>query len=93
MYYWLCCGPKLLKKKKMYAKHTFLKSLYHVEYDSTSYYVRPKVAKRNNDNENFQQKKWRFKKVKKGLLYSFILHILVSKTMISFCEIFLFYPG
>ena len=52
----------------------FLNVYNHVEYDSKSYYFRPKVAKRNNDNENFQKKKRRFKKVKKGLLVSYHIY-------------------
>lgn len=74
---------------KTYTKHTFLKSLYYVEYDGKAYYFMAKVTKRNTDNKNCRKKVNKMASSFLSYLYSYI--VLVSKTLVSFCEIFLFY--
>ena len=70
-------------------KTTFLTSLYHVEYDGKAYYFMAKVTKRNTDiNKNCRKKVNKMASSFLSYLYSYIL---VLKTLVSFCEIFLFY--
>ena len=61
-------------------KTTFLKSLYHEEYDGKAYYFMAKVTKRNTDNKNCRKKVNKMASSFLSYLYSYIL---ASKTLVK----------